>query len=159
MAVSTYAIFGTLAVVLLVLFISAWDTLEYTEIGLDYNSLLRSINKEAFSPGRYYLGIGHSFLKFPSTVQNVQFGKKTGRVLLTGDRRGGHEGGRHDRQGEEMPEEDRVPEEPDHRGGVEDRGVSAPDSAPLRSRTKDGLEITLEVSFQYQLRPGKLWEL
>lgn len=53
------------------------------------------------------------FLKFPSTVQNVQF-SNDGKSL---------------------------------------------DGDSLKTRTRDGLEITLEISFQYQLRSNKLFDL
>eukprot|EP00397_Hematodinium_sp_SG-2012_P035565 GEMP01038271.1.p1 GENE.GEMP01038271.1~~GEMP01038271.1.p1 ORF type:complete len:312 (+),score=39.68 GEMP01038271.1:223-1158(+) len=90
----------------LLIFILSWSVLEYTELGLDYNAITRSINEDPYGPGRHFLGFGHSFIKFPSTVQNVQFSAQGTR----------------------------------------------PDSQPLRSRTSDGLEISLEISFQYQLQ-------
>jgi hypothetical protein len=62
----------------IILFVTSWGVLEYTEIGLDYNAITRSIADETYHPGRYWLGIGHMFLKFPSTVQNVMFSDKRG---------------------------------------------------------------------------------
>lgn len=67
---------------------------------------------KGYTAGLYWLGIGHSFLKFPSTVQTIEFS--------------------HEHQA---------------------------DGQPLRSRTNDGLEVALEVSFQYQLNSNNLTKL
>jgi len=82
-------------------------------IGLDYNTILQSISPEAWTTGRHWLGLGHRFVKFPSTVITVQFS--------------------HDAPGAS--------------GG------------PLRSRTYDGLEVSLEISFQYQLAQSSLYQM
>lgn len=130
----------------LLVFFSAWGTLEFTEIGLDYNSITRSVGDEAYSPGRYYLGVGHAFLKFPSTVQNVQFSKTADGRSPDGSR------------GEPAPADDSADalSEDAPMGWSTSLKMSGP---PLRSRTKDGLEIEIEVSFQYQLRQHSLREL
>lgn len=62
--------------------------------------------------GTYLLGLGHSFIKFPKTIQQVELSKE------------------HDA----------------------DRG-------PVESRTSDGLEVVLDVSFQYSLISTKLYDL
>ena len=63
-----------------------------------------------YSAGRYFLGLGHHFVRFPATVKTIQF-------------------------------------------------ASTPDSdaGMLKSRTLDGLEVELEVSFQSRpaLFPGE----
>mmetsp|Transcript_100130 Transcript_100130/g.254677 ORF Transcript_100130/g.254677 Transcript_100130/m.254677 type:complete len:317 (-) Transcript_100130:80-1030(-) len=86
------------------MFFFCFRSLEYTEIGLNYSLLSNNIEEKGYTAGRFYLGLGHGFIKFPSTVQTIQF---------SGDK--------------------------DSLGPL------------LRSRTSDGLEVELEVSFQYQL--------
>jgi len=61
------------------------------------------INPEVKYSGIHFLGIGHSFIKFPKNVQMVDFSK--------------------------------------------DRYADRP---PLKSRTFDGLEVILEISFQFE---------
>lgn len=99
---------------LLVVFLiySAWDVLEPWEIGLDYNLILQSISPDAWGTGRHWLGLGHRFVKFQSTVITVQFS--------------------HD---------------------------ASASGSPLRSRTADGLEVSLEISFQYQLMKDNLYKM
>ena len=60
----------------------------------------------------YFLGIGHSFIKFPKNLLTIEFSnEKTGT------------------------------------------------QKPVQSRTSDGLEVTLEISFQYILQPDNLYKL
>eukprot|EP00930_Biecheleria_cincta_P095804 TRINITY_DN87711_c0_g1_i1.p1 TRINITY_DN87711_c0_g1~~TRINITY_DN87711_c0_g1_i1.p1 ORF type:complete len:324 (-),score=61.45 TRINITY_DN87711_c0_g1_i1:34-963(-) len=89
---------------------SAWAVLEPVEIGLDYNMIMQTISPDAWGPGRHWIGIGHTFVKFQSTVITVSF--------------------THD--------------------------IKDSSGAPLRSRTADGLEVELEISFQYQLQQDTL---
>lgn len=84
-------------------------SLEYTELGLNYSLLANSVEERGYSSGRYYLGIGHGFIKFPATVQTIQFANEADSV-----------------------------------------------GPMLRSRTSDGLEVQLEVSFQYQLNASDI---
>ena len=70
------------------------------------------IDPKVHENGMYYLGIGHSFIKFPKNVQTIEFS--------------------HERSA--------------------NRG-------PIDSRTLDGLEVTLEISFQYVLQPEHLFNL
>jgi hypothetical protein len=62
--------------------------------------------------GLYFLGIGHSFYKFPKNVQTIEFSK--------------------------------------------DRAAIRPS---IESRTSDGLEVVLEISFQYVLQPENIFKL
>lgn len=114
MAQALLVCLGVSLLVCVVLIYSAWDTLEPWEIGLDYNTILQSISPDAWSTGRHWLGLGHRFVKFPSTVITVQFSHEAG---------AGTSGG------------------------------------PLRSRTYDGLEVSLEISFQYQLAKDSLYQM
>lgn len=65
-----------------------------------------------YQNGLHHIGFGHSFLKFPKTVQTIEFSK----------------------------------EKNANRGAIE-------------SRTLDGLEVSLEVSFQYLLQQDNLFKL
>jgi len=85
-----------------ILAILGFSSLEATEYGLDYSWISKTVNPVVFSNGLYFLGIGHSFFRFPKNVQTVEFS--------------------HDR-------------------------VASRSS--IKSRTSDGLEVTLEISFQY----------
>lgn len=49
-------------------------TLEATEMGLDYSSVTKSINdQQLYSNGRYFLGVGHSFIMYPKDQQSISF--------------------------------------------------------------------------------------
>mmetsp|Transcript_60342 Transcript_60342/g.155504 ORF Transcript_60342/g.155504 Transcript_60342/m.155504 type:complete len:298 (-) Transcript_60342:76-969(-) len=58
---------------LLVLFVLSFDSLEYQEMGLNYSWMKESVQKEPYTNGRYYLGLGNHFIKFPKVVQSVFF--------------------------------------------------------------------------------------
>lgn len=90
---------------------SGQSVLEPWEFGLDYSIITKSVSDSAWPSGRHWIGIGHSFIKFPSVVQNVQF------------------------------------------------SANGNGNKTLRSRTADGLEVALELSFQYQLSVDQLFDL
>lgn len=99
---------------LVVLFCLSFGSLEYQEIGLNYSWINEVVEQEPYKGGRYYLGLGNHFIKFPRTVKSVFF--------------------------------------------IDDisEGVQGP---ALTSRTKDGLNVRLEVSFQYKLIFDELYHL
>lgn len=101
----------------IIMFYLSFDALQYQELGLNYSWVTETIEAKPYSSGRFYLGPGNHFLKFPRTVQTIS---------LTDDR--------------------------DPTQG----GLQGPS---LQSRTKDGLTVRLEVSFQYQLSPTTLYEM
>lgn len=90
----------------------SFDSIEYTEYGLDYSSVSKTVGKTPFLGGIYLLGVGHSFIKFPRTVQTIDFSNS---------------------QGSDRPQ--------------------------IESRTNDGLEVLLEISFQYELISAKIYDL
>lgn len=96
----------------IVLLILGFSSLEATEYGLDYSWLSKTISPHVMENGLYFIGIGHSFIKFPRNVQTVEFSKE--------------------------------------------RNANRP---AIESRTSDGLEVTLEISFQYSLQPEHLFSL
>jgi len=95
-----------------VLLILGFSSLEATEYGLDYSWISKTINPAIKENGLYFIGIGHSFIKFPKTVQTIEFSK---------DKNSNRQ--------------------------------------PIESRTSDGLEVVLEISFQYVLQPENLFKL
>lgn len=96
----------------IILLILGFSSLEATEYGLDYSWLSKTINPNVYANGLYFIGIGHSFIKFPRNVQTIEFSKE--------------------------------------------RNANRP---AIESRTSDGLEVTLEISFQYILQPENLYKL
>mmetsp|Transcript_26705 Transcript_26705/g.30832 ORF Transcript_26705/g.30832 Transcript_26705/m.30832 type:complete len:125 (+) Transcript_26705:154-528(+) len=70
------------------------------------------ISDKSYGPGRYFLGVGHSFIKYPTTVQNYDFSKS-----------------------------------------------AKADGKYINSRTKDGLRVDLEVSFQYLYIIDRVYDL
>jgi regulator of protease activity HflC (stomatin/prohibitin superfamily) len=95
-----------------VLLFFAFSSLEATEFGLDYSWISKTINPTASVNGLHFLGIGHSFIRYPKTVQTIEFSHS--------------------------------------------KGANRP---PIQSRTSDGLEVVLEISFQYILQPEHLFQL
>jgi len=65
----------TLAVIVTIILVSlSFSSLDPNEVGLDYsaNSLtINSNNGEMYTAGRTFLGVGHSFLKFPKAVLEI----------------------------------------------------------------------------------------
>jgi regulator of protease activity HflC (stomatin/prohibitin superfamily) len=92
----------------------SFDTLEYQEMGLNYSWISETVEQKTFSSGRYYLGLGNHFIKFPSMVKSVFF--------------------------------------------LDDMSPST-QGPSLQSRTQDGLNVRLEVSFQYRLLFDDLYKL
>lgn len=97
---------------LLILIINSFSSLEFNEYGLDYSGISKSINPTPQTAGIFFLGIGHSFIRFPKTVQTLEYSK--------------------------------------------DKKAN---SGPLQSRTSDGLEVILEISFQYKLEYSGIFNL
>eukprot|EP01017_Pseudomicrothorax_dubius_P019405 TRINITY_DN2133_c0_g1_i2.p1 TRINITY_DN2133_c0_g1~~TRINITY_DN2133_c0_g1_i2.p1 ORF type:complete len:293 (-),score=92.04 TRINITY_DN2133_c0_g1_i2:68-946(-) len=84
----------------------------FNEYGLDYSGISKTVADKPFVGGIHFLGVGHSFIKFPKTVQTIEFS---------------------------------------HYPGA--------NGEPLHSRTLDGLEVALEISFQFKLKVEDLFKL
>jgi len=89
-----------------VILILSFDTLEYQEYGLNYSWVSETVEDRPYTSGRYYLGLGNHFIKFPRMVIPVLFS---------------------------------------------DDQADKKQGPALQSRTRDGLNVRLEVSFQYRL--------
>jgi len=63
----------------------SFDTLEYQEIGLNYSWISETVEDRTYGAGRYYIGIGNSFIKFPRVVNNMYFGDElTPGIVING---------------------------------------------------------------------------
>jgi len=52
----------------------SFDVLPPNFVGFDYNGIAVTANtQELYSAGRYFLGLGHSFIRFPTTQQTQSF--------------------------------------------------------------------------------------
>jgi len=46
----------------------SFSSLDASEYGLDYSSLTKTIDSKYYGSGYHVLGLGHSFIRYPSTV-------------------------------------------------------------------------------------------
>jgi len=56
-----------------ILLLLSFDTLEYQEMGLNYGWVTETVEQKTYVAGRYYLGLGNHFIKFPQMVKSVYF--------------------------------------------------------------------------------------
>lgn len=57
-----------------ILFSVSFDTLEPTEIGLRYNNNFKTLERDrVYNGGRYFLGLGQKFIKFPAHFVLINF--------------------------------------------------------------------------------------
>jgi regulator of protease activity HflC (stomatin/prohibitin superfamily) len=96
-----------IASAVVVYFILAFDSVGYNQLALNQNMLTQEIEDKVYEKGFFHIGPINQFIKFPKTVQPIEFYE----------------------------------------------------SYPLNSRTKDGLLIHIQLSFQYKLRKAELIEL
>lgn len=61
----------------------SFSSLHATEIGLDYNMITQSLNPVPYTAGLHFIGVGHKFIRFPNTFQNMQFSTAEHDVLHT----------------------------------------------------------------------------
>lgn len=60
-----------------ILFAVSFDTLEPTEMGLKYNRVSVTVEPEVYNYGRFFLGLGRKFIKFPGTMQLIELKDST----------------------------------------------------------------------------------
>ena len=94
------------------LLIFGFAALEATQFGLNYSWISKSISPNDKENSLYFIGIGHSFIKFPKTVQTIEFSNS-----------------------------------------------KTANQGPIQSRTSNGLEVTLKISFQYILQKDQIYKL
>lgn len=56
-----------------IILLSCFSSLHATEWGLDYDGILMKVNPQPYSAGLHFLGVKHSFIRFPNTYQNLQY--------------------------------------------------------------------------------------
>jgi len=67
-----------------ILFAVSFDTLSPHSFGIKYNNNLKSIDdKRVYSNGRYFLGLGLSFINFPLSASLIEFAKGAGLRMWT----------------------------------------------------------------------------
>jgi len=59
---------------LIVFLASAMSTLEVNTYGLDYSAISKTINPDVKKSGIHFLGLGHSFIRYPSQMQTLDLG-------------------------------------------------------------------------------------
>lgn len=61
-------------ITIIVLISISFSSLEQLEYGLNYNSISLQIEKDPYTnAGLYLLGVGHYFIKYPRTIQMIEF--------------------------------------------------------------------------------------
>ena len=61
-----------------IIFPLSWQTLPYSEMGLDFNSISGKLDtSKAYERGRHLVGIGHAFVRFPRTIQTIDFAQSS----------------------------------------------------------------------------------
>ena len=67
------------ALVAIVFFIfMSYSSLDAQEYGLDYSTISKTIDKQVYTSGYHFLGFAHSFIIFPTVLQNMEFSKDKG---------------------------------------------------------------------------------
>ncbi len=57
----------------LFLFIASFDAVHIAEYGLLHNTYSSEIERKPWNSGRYFLGLGKKFIKFPKEIKSVEF--------------------------------------------------------------------------------------
>ncbi|MHA1974102.1 MAG: SPFH domain-containing protein [Candidatus Hodarchaeales archaeon] len=73
-------IIGTLSLVATIIlllgtsyFVLAFQQIGYNEYGLNQNTITQQIENKVYEKGYYHVGLFHRFIKFPKTVQKIEF--------------------------------------------------------------------------------------
>jgi len=75
---------GFIFLLSVILFAVSFDTLNPHSIGIKYNNNLKSIDtKRVYSNGRYFLGLGLSFIDFPLSASLIEFANDAGLRMWT----------------------------------------------------------------------------
>ncbi len=71
-------------VVILTFFLVSLSSLNPNEMGLDYDPFNASVGKtKLYFQGRYFLGVGHYFIKFPIEVMQLSLSKVKARTKVS----------------------------------------------------------------------------
>jgi len=82
-------LFACAVLVGVILFSVSFDTLAPTQVGLVYNSNLVEVSRgRVYNNGRYFLGVGLSFIKFPMDMRLVEFTAAKGNAVAAWSKEG-----------------------------------------------------------------------
>lgn len=65
--------FGIALVVTSILLYMMINTLEYNQVGLNYSGIFSSVAPETYTSGIHFLGLGHYFLPYETTLQTLEY--------------------------------------------------------------------------------------
>jgi len=74
-------VFLVIMILSLLIFIASFDVIKINEYGLLYNTWIMKLYDEPRSPGRFWLGLGKKFIRFPRNLLDFQFKNDGGNVL------------------------------------------------------------------------------
>ncbi|EGR30398.1 hypothetical protein IMG5_132970 [Ichthyophthirius multifiliis] len=69
---------ATSFITVLLLIILSYSSLQVDEYGLDYSSISKHVDAQAYDSGVHFLGLGHRFIRFPKTVKSIEFSLEQG---------------------------------------------------------------------------------
>jgi hypothetical protein len=63
----------TFVVSIAIMIFMSVTSIDAYQVGIDYSYITKSLSPQIYSPGYHYLGFGHTFFVYPTTVQNMEF--------------------------------------------------------------------------------------
>ena len=67
----------TAVVLIVVLVFFSFSSLDANEYGLDYSRISKTLDTTVYSSGYHFLGFGHKFIIYPSSIMNMEFSNAT----------------------------------------------------------------------------------
>ena len=98
--------------VAVILIACSLSVLNYNEVGLNYSSWFKVIEKKTYDHGIKFIGLGHSFHRYEISLSTIEFSNEKGATLPI-----------------------------------------------IKCRTKDGLELDLEISLQYRVFRDNIYDI
>lgn len=98
--------------VAVILIACSLSVLNYNEVGLNYSSWFKVIEKKTYEHGIHFIGLGHAFHRYEISLNTIEFSNEKGATLPI-----------------------------------------------IKCRTKDGLELDLEISLQYKVYPESIYDI
>jgi len=113
------------------------EQVDYNCYALKQNVLTKEIDDEVYEAGLYWVGIQYDMIRFPSTWQTIEF--------IPSDK------------DENKKTEDDKSANTDTDLPLEEQGYGK--DIPVSSRTEDGLDLSIDLSFQYKLNKDTVKDL
>ena len=66
-----------MVIIVITFVILSFSSLPVNTYGLDYSSITKQINENAYTSGYHYLGFMHKFIEYPTTMQTLDFSYST----------------------------------------------------------------------------------